>query len=201
MATTLGRGPKTIQGCEGISQRHVIDVDKDPRESVTTVAVFFAVAAGYAWGIPSPYLDLVEELADGSIQRRVYWTWDAESVVEIEGRKFTFSEFWDGIHDVDLNPARSAMHQLAQARAILAGMAAADRSDKLRYWAGHASLAVPAKAIFDESAKIYDQFLKDRMPRFIYVEQARGMTTNRAYIPVHATPEERAEVLARAGIS
>lgn len=201
MATTLGRGPKTIKGCEGISQRPIVDVDKDPRESVTTIAVLFAVAAGFRWGCPKPYLDLVEEMDGGRIERRVYWIFDAESRAEIAGENVGFGEFWDCIHDTDRSPARSALHQLAQGLAILDRMAAADRSAQLRYWAGHASLADPAKAIFSETATIYDQFLTDRMPRFILVQQARGLDTIRCYIPFTATPEERAEILARAGIS
>lgn len=201
MATTLGRGPTTVKECEGIAQRPIVDLDKDPRESVTTIAVLFAVAAGYRWGCPKPYLDLVEEMPDGRIQRRVYWIFDAESRAEIEGENMSFSEFWDRIHEPNGETLRGAMNQLAQGLAILDLMPAADRSAKLRYWAGHASLADPAKAIFSEAATIYDQFLADRMPRFILVQQARGLDTIRCYIPFTATPEERAEILARAGIS
>jgi hypothetical protein len=201
MATTLGRGPQTVKACEGIAQRPVIDIDRDPRESIITIAVLFAVAAGYRWGCPKPYLDLVEEMPDERIERRVYWIFDSESTAEIEGQSLSFGQFWDSIHDTDLSTARTALHQLAQGLAILARMPAADRSAKLRYWADHASLADPAKAIFSEAATIYDQFLADRMPRFILVQQARGLDTVRAYIPLHATPEERAEILARAGIS
>lgn len=203
MATTLGRGPKTVKGCEGISQRPIVDIDRDPRESVETLAVLFAVAAGYRWGCPKPYLDLVEEMPDGRIERRVHWIFDAESRAEIEGENMSFSEFWDRIHQPmkEAITLRGALNQLAQGLAILGIMPAADRSVKLRYWAGHASLADPAKAIFSEAATIYDQFLADRMPRFILVQQARGRETIRAYIPFTATPEERAEILARAGLS
>jgi hypothetical protein len=203
MATTLGRGPKTVKACEGIAQRPVIDIDRDPRESIITIAVLFAVAAGYRWGCPKPYLDLVEEMPDERIERRVYWIFDGESRAEIEGDSMSFSEFWDRIHEPmkEAVTLRGSMNQLAQGLAILGIMSPADRSAKLRDWVDHASLADPAKAIFSEAATIYDQFLADRMPRFILVQQARGLDTVRAYIPLHATPEERAEVLARAGIS
>lgn len=203
MATTLGRGPKTIKACEGVAQRPIVDVDKDPYESITTVAVFFAVAAGYAWGIPKPYLDTIEELADGRIERRVNWIFDGESVVEIEGERLEFGAFWERIHEPmkEAIHLRGAMNQLAQGLAVLGIMPAADRVAKLRYWADHASLAEPAKAIFAETATIYEQFLRDRMPRFILVQQARGRDVIRCYIPIHATPEERAAELARAGLS
>ncbi len=201
MATTLGRGPKTVKGCEGIAQRPIVDLDRDPRQSSTTVAVFFAVAAGYRWGAPKPYLDLVEEMPGGRIERRVHWIFDGESCVEIEGESIGFGEFWERIHQPQRDTLLGAMNQLAQALAIMAVMRPDERSAKLRYWAGHASLSDPAKAIFAEAATIYDQFLADRMPRFLLVQQARGTETIRCYIPFTATPAERAEILARAGLS
>lgn len=202
MATTLGRGPKTVKGCEGIAQRPVIDIDRDPRESVTTLAVFFAVAAGYRWGTPKPYLDLVEEMPDGRIERRVHWIFDSESKAEIEGETLTFGEFWERIHHPESSPVTGVLPHLSVAIAILDDMPAEHRSAKLRGWVeGLAGIPPQAKAIFAETATIYDQFLADRMPRFILVQQARGRDTIRCYIPFHATPEERADILARAGIS
>jgi hypothetical protein len=203
MATTLGRGPKSVKACEGIAQSPVIDIDKDPRESITTLAVLFSVAAGYSWGCPKPYLDLIEEMPDGRIERRVYWIFDSESRAEIEGENVGFAEFWERIHEPmkEAGTLRGTLNQLAQGLAILGVMPPADRSGKLRYWAGHASLTEQARSVFSEAATIHDQFLADRMPRFILVQQARGIETRRAYIPIHASAEERAAVLARAGIS
>ncbi len=200
MATRLGEGPKTIKGCEGIAQQPVVDYDRDPRESIHTVAVFFAVAAGYRWGIPKPYLDLIEDKGD-RIERRVYWNFDGGSVVTIEGEKVPFGQFWRRIHEPDKSTLAGVINQLAQARAILGVMRPEDRSGKLREWADHPALAEQTRAICRETATIYDEFRASRMPRFIYIEQARGNSINRAYIPIHASDEVRNEILARAGIA
>lgn len=201
MATTLGQGPKTMKQCEGIAQYPVIDVDLDPRESITTVAVLYAVALGYRWGIPNPFLDLVEELRDGRIERRVHWIFDSGSAATIEGERVGFGEFWRRVNDPESNHAGTVLCQLAQSLRLLETLPPGDRCGRLLEWADDARLGETARKVFGKAAEIYEQFLKDRPLRFLLVQETRGRTTTRCHIPLNATPEERAKALRKAGLA
>lgn len=199
MATTLGDGPKSIKDCEGISQFPVYDIDRDPKLSPITLAVCFAVASGYRWGVPKPFSDVIEE-KEGKLERRVTWVFDGDSTVEFSGTNIPFTKFWERITEFEQHDPIYALERLSY---LLEVSGSADLpSDVLPSLRMEArSEEQPLRNILNEAANIYEEFQASTMPRFLLVREARGKDEIRCYIPLNATEEEKQKLLADAGLS
>lgn len=195
-ATTLGQGPKTARECQGIAQRSIV-CDADPKKSTVTLAVGIAVAAGYRWGKPKPYLDCVEEIR-GELVRRITWAFDSGSTARFDGENVPLGAFWGHLFE------GVPCHTGPTLTTLRAAYAETIRYPDAALWAAQLRERAPAvpriAKILTDAAKIHEEFRASKMPRFLLVRRARGKTEARVYIPFHATAEERAKLLSDAGL-
>lgn len=185
-ATRLGQGPKTLRECQGLTARNVVG-HSDPRKDPLTLAVCLAVAAGYRWAAPKPYLDTTEEV-DGKLIRSVSWCFDAESRVLFDGREVTFSEFWKVVYEGDAAELVSLRVMRRVYSDAVRVLSAGEWADELR------------SRGFEDAGRIFYEFRLSPPPRFALFRGVRGKQEIRCYIPMNATAEEQAKLLADAGL-
>ncbi|HRQ87681.1 MAG TPA: hypothetical protein PLA50_02720 [Bacteroidia bacterium] len=194
-ATRLGQGPKTVQECQGLATRNFV-TRGDPTKSPHTLPVCFAIAAGYRWGAPKPYLDATEEIG-GELVRHVHWCFDSESTAMFDGVRVPLGEFFETL--IDGKPCLA--ETLAALRTIY--LETVHYPDPAR-WASILREKAPAyprlAEILSRAAKIHEEFVACPPRRFLLYRRARGRTETRVYIPLHASKEEREKLLRDAGL-
>lgn len=204
---------ENLKALEGRSSEPFED-DRPPLTSPVTLQVAFALAVGYRFFASDSFLDATEELADGTFKRSVVWGFDAAHTVEFQGEPWTVKYFREHLIDPEWRDARpkhpvaklgghyaNAVVQKPSQRADFLMDCAFRKSD----WLGN-TLVRASETYTGYRWKIraglagnippHPEY-KDPLERHIIIR--KGLS--RAYIPMNATAEERAEELARYGIS
>lgn len=197
-----------VKSLEGLIAQPLVD-DRAPLTSPVTLQVAFALAAGYRWLTSESFLDTIEELPDGTTVRRVTWCFEGSLLLPWGKDEWAVREFTEHLID-DAWARANRSHPVAKLNRYYAPAALEKASQRAAYLDFVAKGSGETERRVREAAENYRGYrwkiqagvsgMKDHHPiykapliRHILIRKG----DRRAYVPIHATPEERAETLRR----
>lgn len=203
-----------VKSLQGLIAQPLTD-DRAPLTSPVTLQVAFALAAGYRWLTSESFVDALETLPDGSQVRRVSWCFEGSLLLPWQGDEWAVREFAEHLVDDDW-ARRNPRHPVALLNRFYSPAArerASTRAEWLESAAQSSSCPRETERIVREAAENYRGYrwkiqagldgetephpiYKAPLTRHILIRRGE----RRAYIPINATPEERAETLRKYGM-
>lgn len=203
-----------VKALQGLIAQPLVD-DRPPLTSPVTLQVAFALAVGYQWLSSRSFVDTVEELKDGRTARQVTWSFEGSKLIRFANDEWAVREFVE--HLIDGTWARDhRSHPVAKLNLYYspaAGEKASARADFLERATTRGGTG-PVEEWVRAAAENYRGYrwklragldgvkephpvYKDPLIRHLLVRRGE----RRAYIPLEASPEERAAELRRFGMS
>lgn len=201
-----------VKALQGLISQPLVD-DRPPLTSPVTLQVAFALAVGYHWFASNSFLDAIEEMPDGTTERRVTWAFEGSMLLRFGKEDWAVREFVRHLIDRDWAEANRShpVAKLGRYYARASALKASERADQLECLIG--SKTGPVEQWVRTAAENYRGYrwkiragldgvkephpvYKDPLHRHLLVRQA----DRRAYIPIEATAEERAATLRKFGM-
>ena len=201
-----------VKSLQGLIAQPLVD-DQPPLTSLVTLQVAFALAVGYQWLTSRSFVDAIEELKDGTTVRRVTWSFEGSKLIPFAGDHWAVREFVEHLLD-DEWAVRNLRHPVARLNRfyVLARLEKASvraQALELSVDGGTGQLDSWVRAAAEnyrgyrwkiqaglDGVKEPHPVYKDPLIRHLLIRKGE----RRAYIPLDATPEERALELRRFGM-